>query len=89
MGKRAASSRRSSSSRSRGRSNPHGSGGCDSPVRLVPLFTAFCMRDKSTSRGANVCASKPDAQSGIGKTAFNRLHLQAMLHLFDAHQRII
>jgi hypothetical protein len=58
-------------------------------VRLVPLLTAFCILDKSTSRGTNVCASKPDAESGIGKTSFNRLHLQAMLHFFDAHQRII
>jgi hypothetical protein len=49
----------------------------------------LCIRDKSTSGGANVCASKPDAESDIGKAAFDRLHLEAVLHFFDAYQRII
>jgi hypothetical protein len=46
-------------------------------------------RVTSTSGWTNVCTGKPDAEGRVRKTTFERLHLKALLHRFDAEECIL
>jgi hypothetical protein len=87
--RKAASRRWSSSSRSSGRERSCRSMDCGSSIGHAPVGPTVGARVTSTSGWTDVCAGKPDAEGRVRKTAFECLHLKALLHRFDSDEHIL